>query len=124
MNPLKSILKMIIPPKIRHAIKYALSENYRDRQSWAQDREIGNKVFDLTGGRVVAGPFAELKYVSSARGSSIGPKLLGTYELELRDVVGMPKVAIGQRRRVFLDGFRVHGRIARDLVGHRERLRL
>jgi hypothetical protein len=100
MNPFKSILKMIIPPKIRHAVKYALSENYRDRQSWAQDREIGNKVFDLTGGRVVAGPFAELKYVSSARGSSIGPKLLGTYELELRDVV---ETAIGRGYRTIIN---------------------
>lgn len=87
MNPLKSIVKIIVPKRVRTAIRCALSEDYRDRQSWAQDREVGHRVFDLTGGKVVAGPFAELKYVSSGRGSSIGPKLLGTYELELRDIV-------------------------------------
>lgn len=87
MNPLKVIAKAILPQKLRHAIRYCLSEDYRDRCQWERDREIGEQIHALTGGVVIAGPFKGLKYVSSARGSSIGAKLLGTYEMELRQVV-------------------------------------
>jgi hypothetical protein len=87
MNPLKSIAKIIVPKPLRNAIRFVLSEDYRDRRAYEKDREVGKKVFDITSGRVVAGPFEGLKYVSTAKGSSIGPKLLGTYELELREIV-------------------------------------
>lgn len=41
-----------------------------------------------TGGVVQAGPFAGLRYpVAQAAGSSLAPKLLGTYELEIHDFV-------------------------------------
>jgi hypothetical protein len=76
-----------VPQRVRNAVRYVLSENYRDRLYWEHDRQVGQRVFGLTGGVVVAGPFQGLKYVSTARGSSIGPKLLGTYELELREIV-------------------------------------
>jgi hypothetical protein len=84
---LKSIAKKVVPQRVRHAVKYVLSEDYRDRVFFEKDRQVGQRVFALTGGVVVAGPFKGLKYVSTARGSSIGPKLLGTYELELREIV-------------------------------------
>src|SRR5438552_17735231 len=87
MNRLKSIARKILPGSVRDAIRYVTSADYRDRLAWEKDREVGQRVFALTAGRVVAGPFAGLTYVDSARGSSIGPKLLGTYELELRQVV-------------------------------------
>lgn len=87
MNALKSLARMIVPRPVRNAVKYVLSEDYRDRRFFEKDREIGQKVFDITRGQVVAGPFAGLIYVATARGSSIGPKLLGTYELELREIV-------------------------------------
>src|SRR5437764_15485146 len=87
MNPLKSIARKILPGSVRDAIRYVTSADYRDRLAWEKDREVGWRVFNLTGGRVIAGPFAGLMYVDSARGSSIGPKLLGTYELELRQIV-------------------------------------
>jgi len=41
----------------------------------------------LTGLRTVAGPFAGLEYVDEAAGSEYGPKLLGTYELELHHII-------------------------------------
>lgn len=44
-------------------------------------------LFRLTGGGVVAGPFAGLRYGEFSVGSAYGAKLLGTYELELAPVV-------------------------------------
>src|SRR4051812_10738394 len=87
MSRIKSLAKKVVPLRVRNAVRYVLSENYRDRLYWEHDRQVGQRVFGLTDGVVVAGPFEGLKYVSTARGSSIGPKLLGTYELELREIV-------------------------------------
>jgi hypothetical protein len=84
---LKSLAKTLIPPRVRHLLRYAASPHYRDRVFWDADRKRGEMVFAHTGGQVLAGPFKGLKYVPTARGSSIGPKLLGTYELELREIV-------------------------------------
>jgi len=75
MSRIKSLAKKVVPQRVRNAVKYVLSENYRDRLYWEHDRQVGQRVFGLTGGEVVAGPFKGLKYVSMARGSSIGPKL-------------------------------------------------
>jgi len=100
MNPLKSIAKIIVPKPVRNAIRFCLSEDYRDRRAYEKDREVGKRVYDMTGGRVVAGPFAGLKYVSTAKGSSIGPKLLGTYEMELREIV---EAAIARGYRTMVD---------------------
>src|SRR5438445_9468790 len=87
MKPLKSIAKKVLPRRVRDALKFVMSADYRDRLAWEKDRQVGERVFALTRGRVIAGPFQGLTYVSTARGSSIGPKLLGTYEIELREVV-------------------------------------
>src|SRR5437762_13396739 len=87
MSTIKAIAKKVVPQSVRSAVRFVTSSDYRDRLAWEKDRLIGEKVFGLTDGKVVAGPFKGLKYVSTARGSSIGPKLLGTYELELRDIV-------------------------------------
>jgi hypothetical protein len=87
MSALKSIAKNLLPRRVRDFLRYVASPDYRDRVFWEADRKRGETVFARTGGQVVAGPFKGLKYVPTARGSSIGPKLLGTYELELRDVV-------------------------------------
>ncbi len=87
MNPIKAIAKAILPQSLRNAVKYCFSEDYRDRLLWEKDRKVGQWAWELTQGTVVAGPFRGLTYVSTAKGSSIGPKLMGTYELELREVV-------------------------------------
>lgn len=63
------------------------------RQFWRQWRRarrtrIARKVAARTDGVVQAGPFAGLRYTSpEAVGSTIAPKLLGTYERELHGVV-------------------------------------
>lgn len=41
----------------------------------------------ISAGRVMAGPFAGMKYVARSIGSAYEPKLLGTYELELHPLV-------------------------------------
>ena len=87
MSAIKSIARTLLPRRVRNFLRYVSSPDYRDRLFWEADRKRGEMVFARTGGVVVAGPFKGLKYVPTARGSSIGPKLLGTYELELRDVV-------------------------------------
>jgi hypothetical protein len=87
MSAIKSLAKTILPKPVRNFIRYCTSQDYRDRLFWEADRRRGEMVFARTGGQVVAGPFKGLRYVPTARGSSIGPKLLGTYELELRPVV-------------------------------------
>lgn len=43
--------------------------------------------FDATNGQVIDGPFRGMRYVGQSGGSALGPKLLGTYEMELRPVV-------------------------------------
>ena len=120
MNPLKSIAKIIIPRPVRNAVRFVLSEDYRDHRAFEKDRAVGKKVFDITGGRVVAGPFEGLKYVSTAKGSSIGPKLLGTYEMELREIVE-GAIARGYRTIVNIgagEGYYVVG-LAKRMAGTR-----
>lgn len=46
-----------------------------------------NTLNAATGGQVLAGPFAGMKYSLSSAGSALGPKLLGTYESELHSIV-------------------------------------
>lgn len=41
----------------------------------------------LTRNEVVAGPFTGMKYPGKSVGSAYCPKLLGTYELELAEVI-------------------------------------
>ena len=65
---------------------------WRDRaRIWAgaiRQRTIpGVLAFVLTRGCVAAGPFAGMRYIVSSTGSALAPKLLGTYEAELHDVV-------------------------------------
>lgn len=41
----------------------------------------------LTASRIVGGPFKGLRYIARSAGSQYGPKILGTYELELWPVI-------------------------------------
>ena len=45
--------------------------------------QLDGFVYKVTDGRVVSGPFRSMKYTPHAAGSSLAPKILGTYELEL-----------------------------------------
>ena len=41
----------------------------------------------LTGGTVLTGPFARMEYIRGSVGSTLPPKLLGTCEMELHEVI-------------------------------------
>jgi hypothetical protein len=47
-----------------------------------------NRLMRVVEGRVVTGPFAGMRYPARGVGSAPGPKLLGTYEAELHEVIG------------------------------------
>ncbi|MDP9175834.1 MAG: hypothetical protein M3O30_18495 [Planctomycetota bacterium] len=50
---------------------------------WRPVGYLYRKTFVASGGRVVTGPFAGLKYINNSYGSCYVPKLLGIYEREL-----------------------------------------
>lgn len=54
---------------------------------WWRSNRLESFLPDATKGSVVAGPFVGMRYVGGSRGSVYWPKLLGTYELELRAVL-------------------------------------
>jgi hypothetical protein len=48
---------------------------------------LSRKLFHVSSGIVMAGPFAGMKYVEEARGSVFCPKLIGCYEEELQPII-------------------------------------
>ena len=67
--------------KLRHRLRIGLGA--------IRQRTIpGILAFALTGGKVSGGPFAGMSYILTSIGSALAPKLLGTYEAELHEVVG------------------------------------
>lgn len=50
---------------------------------WRPVRYLENLTRECTGGRVLAGPFAGMRYIRTSQGSALIPKLLGSYEKEL-----------------------------------------
>ncbi len=67
-----------VPDWARH-LRYI----YRERRR----RHIESKLLALSGGRVLSGPFKGMTYVPNTVNSALGPKLLGSYEMELHAVV-------------------------------------
>lgn len=70
-------LRWLIPQRGRAAIRRFLD---RDRSTAAS--RLGPRLYETLEGKVASGPFAGMKYLSSAAGSELCPKLLGTYEME------------------------------------------
>ena len=54
---------------------------------WRPIRYLENLTRDRVSGRVLAGPFAGMRYIRAAQGSALIPKLLGSYEKELAAAV-------------------------------------
>jgi hypothetical protein len=74
--------KWLVSPAIRRAIrKYVPGISNQDLAA------LGNQIFDITGGKVIAGPFEGMRYINEATGSAFCPKLLGTYEMELSEPI-------------------------------------
>jgi hypothetical protein len=74
--------KWLVSPSIRRVIrKYVPGVSKQDLTS------IGSQIFEITGGTIIAGPFAGMRYIREATGSAFGPKLLGTYEKEISEPI-------------------------------------
>jgi predicted O-methyltransferase YrrM len=66
-------------------IPFASQSAYRRKWRRLRAKQL---VAAITRGRVLAGPFAGMRYVGQAVGSAWCPKLLGTYELEIHAAIG------------------------------------
>ncbi len=115
----RNIAKRLIPESARRFVRRCIDEEYREALGRERARMLTLAVYDSTGGRVVAGPFKDLKYV---RGELIGGacKLLGTYERELGGVIEQI-VAKGYRTVIDIgagEGYYVVG-LARRMPGTR-----
>jgi hypothetical protein len=60
---------------------------WRNRRWVGHVVEINKVVFDLCGGKILAGPFEGMQYLSESSGSALAPKLVGCYELEIQPAI-------------------------------------
>lgn len=75
---------------LKAVLRRSLPKTYRSLQQSLTDRRLGrvSRMLEKECGLVVqSGPFAGMAYVSEAICSSLVPKLLGSYEAELHDVL-------------------------------------
>jgi len=74
---LRPFFRKVVPGRVRR---------FRARR-WRRDLEAATaRLWELSGGRVLSGPFQGMRYLSSPY-SQLGPKLLGTYEHELHHLI-------------------------------------
>lgn len=77
-------------PLVRRIARTILPDGLR---SWRADRwrecvtRATDRLTHVAAGRVLGGPFRGMRYVTQAHSSQLGPKLLGTYEIELVDTI-------------------------------------
>lgn len=88
-------------------LKYFLSTNMPGTWLAAKDAlgrlysvEADNLVYRRLGGKVAAGPFAGMRYLSRASSSVLGAKLLGSYEKELHPAI---EILIARQPRTIVD---------------------
>jgi hypothetical protein len=87
-QPLRAIVRVVLPSIVARRRAFQASEAARI------SGEIETAVVAVLGDRRVAdGPFAGMRYVSVAAGSSLTPKLIGSYEAEL-----VPFIELGMDR--------------------------
>src|SRR4051812_19305855 len=78
----------------------------RPYRAWRERREtqrldrIAQTLVKHYGARVLQGPFAGMQYVTESYGSQLVPKLLGSYENELHDLV---EQIVAQRPKIVID---------------------
>ncbi len=56
-------------------------------RAWHRSTRVARQLLEKCDGRVLSGPFAGCRYVSGSHGSTYWPKLLGTYECELHELI-------------------------------------
>jgi hypothetical protein len=77
-SPLKQFLRRFIPGSLLR-----LRQTLRNRRRTRYTEQL----LRTLSGRVLAGPFAGLRYPGTGVGSAASPKLLGTYEAEIHGVI-------------------------------------
>jgi len=83
---IKLLVKRVIPQNAHHFIRWCMDSDYRAASQRERFRKVTLAVYDLTGGRVLRGPFQGLQYVRSDLICG-ACKLLGTYERELSGAI-------------------------------------
>jgi hypothetical protein len=74
--------------KISHRVAPNLYAQLQERWTYRRIHKLTQAIVKRYGLVVLAGPFAGMLYVAEAAGSSLLPKLLGSYEAELHQTVG------------------------------------
>ena len=74
--------------KISHRVAPNLYAQLQERWTYHRIHKLTQAIVKRFGLVVLAGPFAGMLYVAEAAGSSLLPKLLGSYEAELHQTVG------------------------------------
>lgn len=81
-----------LSPRLHFALKRRLGRLY--------DTEVQPMVLERYGMVVGGGPFMGMKYIARASGSALTPKIVGTYECELHEVI---ESAIARRYQTVID---------------------
>ena len=80
-----------MPAAALNGLRFFYSPRYRMGRRAARLRRrieaAGNKVADVSNGRVLKGPFQGMKYIQESVCSALPPKILGTYEMELHALI-------------------------------------
>src|SRR4051794_38235977 len=74
-------VKQVVPWRVRRWYRYVTNGRWRRRQAATR------RLAELTRSTVVGGPFEGMSYVGNSHGSAWCPKILGTYEREIRSAV-------------------------------------
>ena len=84
----KNVAKLVIPEKARRFIRYCIDADYRAAKGRERDRMLTKLIFEQTQGRILGGPFRDMRFIpTNILGSYMSCKLLGTYERELNPIV-------------------------------------
>jgi hypothetical protein len=85
MNPILLYYKYkwLLPESLRSRIRSMRPGRHLSEQA----AQIQGQLFQQLGGCVASGPFAGMRYIEEATGSAICPKIVGTYERELAELV-------------------------------------
>src|SRR5215472_6791835 len=105
---LRDFLRRSVPRPMRNALRYLASSAHwnailREQHRGRVRRIVAARTSELwaqSGGRVMSGPFAGMRYLEESFASAWSPKLLGTYEMELAPII---EAAIARRPQCIID---------------------
>jgi hypothetical protein len=108
LGKLRDSLRRSVPRAMRQALRYLTSSEHRSAvlREWHRGRvrrivaARASELWAQSGGRVMSGPFAGMRYLGEAFASAWAPKLLGTYEMELAPII---EAAIARQPQRIID---------------------